>query len=391
MLLKYLTLLLELRWADFLDIGIATTILAVAIHVLRSSRTRAATIGLLFFGGIFFAATQLELKLTVWMLQGIAAVILLVVIIVYQLEIRRFLEQYPNKILLHKRQKKDFHSGLAEVLADTVKQLAAAGNGALIILPGRNSLEGITTGGVPLNGELSKPLLLSIFDPNSPGHDGALTIRGDKVEKFGIRLPLSDQIAQLRERGTRHAAALGLSEQSEALVLVVSEESSTVSIAEKGVLRALSDLGQLAGVIDDFLRKMTGEKTADEKKKNWFAWYSFETVSALLVAIVLWLVLVPGAVVGELRYEIPIEVQNIPEGFVLSDVSPAKVSVTLSGERRKLFLLKAQELEIRLDATLTSFGRKTFPITPAHLLLPPEISIVRIDPEDVRISVIKAQ
>ena len=240
MLWNYLTLLQELQWDDILDIVFASILIGIGIHVLRSSRTRAVSIGLLFFAGIFITATQLELTLTTWMLQGIAAVFVLIVVVVYQTEIRRFLEQLPHKIILHKIQKRKFHSGVTDILSEAIALLSAEGHGALIILPGRDPLEDVITGGIKLNGHLSKALILSIFDPNSLGHDGASIVIDDRVELFGVRLPLSDQVDQLHDRGTRHAAALGLSEQTDALVLVVSEETSRVSVAIRGILRGHS-------------------------------------------------------------------------------------------------------------------------------------------------------
>ena len=110
-------------------------------------------------------------------------------------------------------------------------------------------------------------------------------------------------------------------------------------------------------------------------------------MAALLIAVTLWLILVPGSVVGKMTYEIPIEIQNIPEGFELVEVVPSSVFVTLSGERRHLFQSKSRQLGVRLDGTLTRFGRQTFPINNTHLLLPPEVEIDAIDPEEVRVLV----
>ncbi len=389
MLWNYLTLLREIRWDDLLDIGFATVLLSIGIHVIRTARTRGVGLGLLFFGGVFLAANHLELKLTIWILQGIAAVIVLVVVVVYQTEIRRFLEHFPNRILHRSSRRKEAHSGVAQILAEAVNQLSTEGWGALIVLPGWDRLEGIITEGTRLDGLLSKTLLLSIFDPDSPGHDGALIVRGDRVERFGTRLPLSDHEDQLKDRGTRHAAALGLSEKSDALILVVSEETARISLARDGHLRAWPGTGDMSESIDEFLLEHSGTGKSTGRFGKIYRWAGFEGLFALIIAVILWLVLVPGSVVEKATYAVPIEVQNIPEGFLLSEVSPAKVAVTLTGERRKLFQVNAQALEIRLDGTLTRFGRQTFPITTAHLLLPPDIEIAGLAPEEVRVLVRK--
>lgn len=388
MLWNYLTLLQEIKWDDILDIVFASILIGIGIHVLRSSRTWTVSIGLLFFVGMFITATQLELKLTTWMLQGIAAVFVLIVVVVYQTEIRRFLEQLPNKMILHKLQKREFHSGVTDILSEAIAQLSAAKHGALIVLPGRDSLEGVITGGIKLSGQLSKVLILSIFDSNSPGHDGAAIMVEDRIEMFAVRLPLSDQIDQLHDRGTRHAAALGLSERVDALVLVVSEETSRVSVAVGGTLRAIPEPAELTSIIDSFLKEKTGTSEEESPQLARVSWgYSFDVLSALLIAVILWVVLVPGSVVGNITYDVPIEVQNIPEGFELVEVVPHNVSIKLTGERRNLFKIDSRKLGVQLDGTLTRFGRQTFPINNTHLLLPPAVEIDNIEPKEVQVLV----
>ncbi len=388
---NYFTLLNEMRWGDLLDIGLASCLIWCGIHALRTMRTRRVGIGLLLFSLVILAANQLELKLTVWILQGITAVLILVVVVVYQSEIRRLLERLPASIRSLNRMDRNGFPGLADLLADCVEELSSQRRGALVVLPGIDPLDGIITVGNPLDGRLSKALLLSIFDPNSPGHDGALVVRGERVERFASRLPLSDQEDQLKERGTRHAAGLGLSEKADALVLVVSEETGRLSLARNGRLRTLADQESLRHELAKFLQELGAPVQKAGRFKKFILWGGLEAVTALLVSALLWLVLVPGSVVQTATYEIPVEVQNIPEGYVLANVTPPTVAVIVSGEKRNLFLIKAKELVIPLDGTLTRFGRQTYPITSAHLLLPAKVELVDVVPDQVRVSVQKTE
>lgn len=384
---NYLSLIQEISWADFLDISLTTLFLALGFHVLRSARTRAASVGVLFFAAVYFLARQIDLQLTTWLLQGIAAVLVVLLIVVFQPEIRRFLEQFPSALFLHRLRRDKFTPGVTELLVDALRQLSTDGRGALIILPGRDSLATHLSGGTKIDGLLSKALLLSIFDPNSPGHDGGLIVKENRIISFGVRLPLSEQLDKLRDRGTRHAAALGLAERTDAMILVVSEETSRISIAQQGELQPLTDLDQLARRIEQFLRQNAGEDNERGQPPSWLGWYGKDLGLALLCSLPLWLVLVPAAVVENITYQVPIIVQNIPDGFVFRKVEPQEVAVSLKGKRRDLFQLDSKKIEIRLDATLTRFGRKTFPITQTHLLLPPEIEITQISPADVKVSV----
>lgn len=386
---NYLTLISEIRWADLLDIALASAFIWFGFHALRTERTRRIGIGLLLYCSIILAANQLELKLTAWILQGITAVIALIVVVAYQSEIRRLLERFPASLFLRNRLILDKSAGLAELLTSVLGTLSSQKFGALIVLPGTVPLDALISAGTRLDGFLSKALLLSIFDPNSPGHDGALIIVGDRVERFGCRLPLSNRDDKLKDRGTRHAAALGLAENNDALVLVVSEETGRISIARDGHLRVFSQQEQIHAEIESFLMQHCAPAENPGRWQRLALWGGFEYVGALVVASVLWLVLVPGSVTQTEIYTVAVEVQNIPEGFALSSVTPPLVAVTLSGEKRDLFKIDPKELIIRLDGTLTRFGRQTYPISSVHLLLPPGIEIADLAPEQVRVQVQK--
>ena len=387
---NYLTLLKEIRWGDLLDIAMASGIIWFGFHALRTERTRKIGIWLLLYSAVILVANQLELKLTVWIFQGITAVIVFVVVVVYQSEIRRMLERFPAFFLNRNRQGREESLGLADLLITLLETLSSQNHGALIVLPGQLPLNGVITEGVLLDGYLSKPLLLSIFDPNSPGHDGALVISGNRVERFGSRLPLSARDDQLKEKGTRHAAALGLSEQTDALILVVSEESGGISIAREGRLRTFPKVEALLTEIEAFLERHGKPVENGGRLRRYVLRNVMDSLGAVFIAAILWLVLVPGSVVENATYEVAIEVQNIPEGFTLTSVSPPRVAVTLSGEKRNLFKIRPDDLLIRLDGTLTSFGRQTYPITSAHLLLPPNVEIADLTPEQVRVLVRKS-
>jgi uncharacterized protein (TIGR00159 family) len=389
MIWNYLTLLKEIRWGDLLDIGLASSIIWFGFHALRTGRTRRIGIGLLLYSAIMLTANQLALKLTVWILQGITAVIILIVVVVYQNELRRLLEKFPASIFYRSRMSHAESSGLADFLLDVLCALSHEKTGALIVLPGDAPLDGVVTSGTRLDGRLSKALLLSIFDPNSPGHDGALILWGNQVERFGSRLPLSDQDAQLKDRGTRHAAALGLAEQTDALVLVVSEETGGISVAREGRLQPFPVSESLHHEIETFQERHSTPVEKAGRLRSLTLRAGLEWMAAVIVAAVLWLVLVPGSVIQTATYEIAVEVQNIPEEFALASVTPSKIAVTLTGEKRSLFKINPDELLIRLDGTLTRFGRQTYPITSAHILLPPHVEIADLAPEQVRVLVRK--
>jgi hypothetical protein len=275
---------------------------------------------------------------------------------------------------------------VTDLLVRTVAHLSAIRTGALLVIPGTEDVERHVDGGISLRGDLSEPLLLSLFDTTSPGHDGAAILRGSEVERFAVHLPLSSDHAQLGAGGTRHAAALGLAERTDALCVVVSEERGTVSVASRGVLRTLSRPEELADELRRFLQETGPEKPPEPFWKRLRGVWKEASVSIGLAAL-LWLVFVPGSSVTAVTLQVPVVVNNLPPGYVLEGVDPSEVEVTLEGRRRDAYLVNRANLEVRVDALLVKLGRRTFDITPANLTHPPTLTILRIEPDRVRLSV----
>ena len=232
---------------------------------------------------------------------------------------------------------------------------------------------------------MSEPLLLSLFDPHSPGHDGAVVVRGDRAIRFGVHLPLSTDHAQLGSVGTRHAAALGLAERSDALCVVVSEERGSISLAREGELREIGEPQQLAEVLRAFGRPRPAPTRQRPRLRRWAA-HGPEAAQALGLALVLWLVFVPGSTLTRATRTAQIQVDNLPSGWVLEEVEPAEIEVTISGRRRDVYLTAPDDLEVRVDALLAQLGRRTFEISPDQVLHSASIDVVEVDPQQVKLS-----
>ena len=222
---------------DVVDIGVVAVLAWLGLRLVRRTRARPALLGLATLGAIYLAARQLGLALTAAIFQAFFAVLVLVLVVVFQDDLRRIFEQVGAWV--SRRRGEEPSGGPNEVLVRSAELLAAARTGALIVVPGREPIDRHLEGGVELDGRLSEPLLLSLFDASSPGHDGAVVLVHDRVTRFAVHLPLSTDREQLAGVGTRHAAALGLSERTDALCIVVSEERGTISLAVGGRLRLI--------------------------------------------------------------------------------------------------------------------------------------------------------
>lgn len=388
MLLNYLPLLKEIGFVDLLDILFSSCIVWLGFTVIQTRRTRNIGSGLVIYGLILLLANELKFNLTLAVLQALSAVVILVVVVIYQQEIRRLLEEVSHLLFRRKQSHMNGQKSVPELLVTVAYELSALRWGALIVIPGQIKLENLITEGFKLDGLVSRPLLMSIFDPSSVGHDGAMVLRGDRVELFGSRLPLTEHDDLLQQRGTRHAAAIGLAEKSDALVLVVSEESGNISLAKDGRLKIITDSQMLLSELDHFGADLVS-LTGGEKRRHSYLRMTLRMIISLIITAFFWGVLVPGSAVVTTAFEVPIEVQNIPEGFEFSSVTPATAEVSLTGERRELIKLRGDNLLISLDGTLTALGRQTYPLNSSQIMLPANLEIARMSPSSVKVLVNK--
>lgn len=224
-----------------LDILIVTVLFYGMLMLVRGTRADQVLRGVILLF-IFFSlmAAAFHLTMVDWLLHNSPVVLLVAIPIIFQPELRRALEQVGRTSALISNPLTTLSTPLqapntADEIVDAVQRLAERHYGALIVLEGTTGLEDFVSSGVKVDGDISSDLLVTIFFVHSPLHDGALIIRGDRILAAGCVLPLSDN-PRAAGHGTRHRAALGLSEQTDAACIVVSEETGTVSVARAGNL-----------------------------------------------------------------------------------------------------------------------------------------------------------
>jgi uncharacterized protein (TIGR00159 family) len=374
-------LLRDVGFLDLVDIGVVAVLAWVGLRLVRRTRARPALLGLATLFAIYLAARQLGLGLTAAIFQAFFAVLVLVLVVVFQDDLRRIFEQVGAWVS-RRRGEENGGAGPIEVLVRAIEQLADSRTGALVVVPGREPIDRHVEGGIELDGRISEPLLLSIFDASSPGHDGAVVLSGDRVSSFAVHLPLSSDREQLADVGTRHAAALGLSERTDALCVVVSEERGTISIASGGRLRQIGRPRALAIELRKHARPAREPQAA-----GWLQPRFRDALLAVGIAAGLWVVQVPGSVVTEVEVEAPVVVEKLPEEFRLETVEPGIVTVRLAGRRRDLVLARRGAVEVRVDALLSRLGRRTFPLTPELVEHPEGLEVTSIRPDRVKISI----
>ncbi len=227
-----------LRWQDVLDILVVAFIINQLISIIRGTRSAQMLLGLIVLSFVYFMASILDLAVLLWLLKTFLSSIFLIIIIVFQQDIRRALTQVGQSPF-HKSTR-IVERDLEEIIS-AIYYLSKRKIGALIILEREMSLREFVESGTELDAHLSKEILISIFMPVSPLHDGGVIISKGKVQTAGCILPLTQNPYISKKYGTRHRAALGLSEETDSVILVVSEETQEVSIVQDGALRGIKD------------------------------------------------------------------------------------------------------------------------------------------------------
>jgi diadenylate cyclase len=379
---------LTVTFAEIVDIIFVAVLLYTAIVWARQTRAAFVVRGILILGGIYILARYLDLQMTAWVFQGFFAIFLIMIVVIFQEELRQFFERIAVWSLTRKRVPA-LASNTADILVRTLSDLAKEHVGALIVIRGNDPLERHITGGIPLEGKLSGPLLKSIFDPHSPGHDGAVLVERDGITRFAAHLPLSKNLTQLTHVGTRHSAALGLAELTDALCVVVSEERGTISVARDGTLREVENLQQLGAAIESFLRtKFPSTQQSNISlqffRENWIA-----KAISLSLAIGFWYIFVPGSKTVQVSYRIPVSVENLPANLRVEEIEPPVINATFSGPRRAFYLFDPSRIRVAIDVSMAELGRRTFNISEQNIRYPKELTLQELNPSTLRLSVKK--
>jgi uncharacterized protein (TIGR00159 family) len=280
-------ILSTIRVSDILDMTLVATLIYALLVWFKRTKTAFVAMGLLMLALVYTVAHVMRMYMTIWIFQGFFAVLIIAIVVIFQEEMRHIFERIAVWSL-QGGGKEDLKPKEIEILLRTLADFSRDKIGALIVLHGRDPLDRHIEGGWDLNGELSEAILESIFDSHSLGHDGAVVIENGLVTRFGCHLPLSKEFAKITNLGTRHTAALGLSERTDALVICVSEEKGSISVAHDGELTHISELNAIGGEMERFFQERA-PKPPKQTFIDFFRTNLREKAIALCVSLLMWL------------------------------------------------------------------------------------------------------
>lgn len=263
----------EFTITDVLEILIIAFAFYHVILWIKDTRAWVLLKGITLLGVIFLVALILEMDVVLWVFQNAMVVGIMALIMIFQPELRNALEQLGRKNILgsltsfdnQKTKNERFSEKSIQAIVKAVYDMAKVKTGALIVVEKNIQCREYERTGIPLDSEISSQLLINIFEHNTPLHDGAVLVRDNRIVAATCYLPLSNNLQVSKELGTRHRAGLGISEVSDSLTIIVSEETGIVSLARDGKLFRKVDADTLQLRLQE-----AAKRTPDDRKKRWW-------------------------------------------------------------------------------------------------------------------------
>ena len=226
---------------DLIDIFVVSTVIYQLLRILHGTRSMQVVTGIVFLGIISWMGTSYQLYSINWLLENFFDSFIIILVILFQEEIRSALVSFANRQSFFKQIKSDDREEDINELVDGIWELKKNKKGALIVLKNHNALGEIIESGITLDCDIHREMLLAIFQSTGPIHDGAVVLDHRKIVAAGCFLPLSKNLDISRDLGTRHRAAIGVTENRDTIAVVVSEESSKITLSVSGKLIEMED------------------------------------------------------------------------------------------------------------------------------------------------------
>lgn len=371
------------RPQDIADILIMAFLVYQLYSWFKNTKALQVVLGLLFLGAIYVVTKNLGLFMTSWILQELGTVLLVLLIVVFQAEIRQALYRLSLLRNLFDREETGARVDLLE-FSGTVFSLAARRIGALVVFQREELLDECILHGVPLDGLVSGQLITSIFLPGSPLHDGAVLIKDGRVALASCHLPLSVSAEVPQHLGTRHRAGLGLSERSDAAIVIVSEERGEVSLSVAGEMELMGSQAELHERLNALLLPLSREAQRVGLKSRAFA-NLWPKLAVLVLVVACWLLITfrQGQI---LTVTAPIKFHNLPDTLALTRSYPEELDLQLKAFSNLVASPKQLDVVVDLDLSKVKEGGNSIQIRKEDVKVPPGVMVDSMERSVVRVT-----
>jgi diadenylate cyclase len=378
--MSFITIISNLRLQDLVDIVFLSVVAYYLYLWFRGTKAFKAIIGLIVLGVIFTAARAWGLFLTTWVFQIFWQVLIILLIILFQSEIRQVLERVnPLKAIGFNRISDP--GEWIPAFASGIFLLASRRIGAIVIIERTERVEEHITGGRSLNVEPDSDILLSIFQKESPIHDGAIVIRNGQIHMVSCYLPLSSAEKIPGKWGTRHRAAIGLTESCDAWVVMVSEESGDVFVSRKGEMIKINNYQKLSDFVNEAVMPVAPPKESLKERLRRLFTVRWKIKAGCFALVCLLWVMLAGQQDFNVSIRLPVEIKNLPLDIDIIQPAKPEVKIEFRGLRKDVSILSERNVHLELDLSMARTGKRIFSITRDQILLPNDrVQVINIEP-----------
>ncbi len=387
-------LLPNVRLADILDILIVSALIGFFLYWGSRRKNPKVLVAGVMLVALYVLAFALDLYMTRMMLQTAVSALLFMIVVLFQNELRlefdRLISWRPFGRHFEVRET------TIDAVAKAIELMSSENIGALLVFPGNQSIERHCRAGSRVDAEVSVELLHSIFHPQSQGHDGAVIICNERIARIGVHLPLSTDLTKIKKLGTRHCAALGLSERTDAVICVLSEEKGTVSFAVGGELTTVTS----GSSVKDQLRQLITEPGRDYSKQR-TPWQGVNYVNlikhaaivvlSIILASALWFMFAfEVQTIQQTIADVPVELHNVPDGWEVDGPFPSQVTLSLVGPKRAFDVFESTGIKVVVDLQAVAYGQNWLQIDQRHLQIPDDVRLHSVEPSRLRFELQRA-
>ena len=373
------------RWQSAVDFVVLTAALYVLLRWAQQARALRVALVVLGLHAAALVSRHFDLMLTSWVLDGAAILAIVMLLLVFQVELRRVFMRLDS-LLNWRTQSASRLNETYQAIAQAAFRLAGASVGALIVVVRRNAVMELVGGGITLEAGISPEILEAIFQKTSPVHDGAVIVRGDRIVQAAAVLPLTERERVPSYYGTRHRAAMGLSERCDALVVVVSEERGEVTLMEARRMVRFDDAPKLAQMLENLCAQPADGMAST--LRHWLLSNVAVKLAALGLAAAIWSTSVLSTGTTVRTVSVPVQFVSVPAGMDIAAPSAERLDMEVRGSAWLMDSVGLTRLVASFDLRGASAGTLNLPVDSRNVNLPPGIVMERVLPPKITVRLI---
>ncbi len=375
-----------LRWLNLIDFVVLTLALYAVLNWARQARAMRLAFWIVGLYAVSLVARHFDLLITSWVLDAASVGLIVMLLMIFQPELRRAFLRLDNLLRVSPRSPSAFEPGY-RAISEASFAMARERIGALIVIVRDDPVAESVEGGVVIGADISRKLLEALFQKTSPLHDGAAIIENGRIARAGVILPLSHRPDVPHHFGTRHRAAMGLAERSDALVIAVSEERGEVSLMRVRSWRVAPSAAELLALLEklqappriSWTERMVRAATRNMRVK----------LTAAGLGVLLWVLSFFASGITIRTVTVPVEFSNVPRGLNVVESSANSLEVSLRGRTWVMESTNPAGLVAQFDLRGRHEGPARFQPTARNLNLPPGVALDGVEPPVVSVKIQK--